>query len=331
MDVSTHVLDPEGDVIIVLKKCPEDLFSSSTTGSEYRIQASSKHLTLASAYFKSILDSKWAEGRSLQDKGTTEINASDFDLEAFIIVMNAVHGRQNKVPRVISVDIFSKIATVVDYYMCHNVVDMCKEVWLHHLKKDLETSIIWDSPNYSINHLTIWVWISWVFGLDEEFRCATHNIAKRHSGIFAPPDIPIPGVVIETINNYTWACADGLRTSLDKLLQDLRDGKHGCGFDCQSILYGALSLEIHRNSLSVIWGNDCRPQVSFESLLRQIESFKSPGRCQSCRYGYHSTEHCGLKHYIDSEVLKAAPIIRGLELSSFSCRGGDDAESLFGK
>ncbi|KAG2417468.1 hypothetical protein HFD88_008687 [Aspergillus terreus] len=200
----SHVLDPDGDVVIVLVKSTKNRATdASLNGSPddeskeenpeekpqgVRIRVSSKHLALASPYFKRMLGPNWEEGKSLRAAGSTSITATDFDLGALLVVLNAIHGRQDHLPRKLSLEMLAKVAVVVDYYQCHGVVDMAKELWINNLKPSFPTT-------YTEN-ATLWIWVAWVFSAAEEFESATTLAIRQCPGPFSPLGFPIPSVVI---------------------------------------------------------------------------------------------------------------------------------------
>lgn len=60
---------------------------------------SSKHMMLGSSVFAAMLQhSNFKEGRTLQSTGRVEVPLSEDDPIAFIILLNAIHGRTRKIP-----------------------------------------------------------------------------------------------------------------------------------------------------------------------------------------------------------------------------------------
>ncbi|KAK6810478.1 hypothetical protein RU639_013748 [Aspergillus parasiticus] len=94
----------------------------------FRIQASAKHLILASPVFQKALTEGWKEGFHLLEKGAVEITISGWDLDAFLILMN--------------------------YYQCQTLVQYFAEGWIKSLRVNLPTtysrdSMLWQSHNKS--------------------------------------------------------------------------------------------------------------------------------------------------------------------------------------
>ncbi|KAI4696662.1 uncharacterized protein J4E88_000840 [Alternaria novae-zelandiae] len=78
---------------------------------------SSRHLMLASSTFKRMLaQDGFAESVRNEADGLYHIAASDWDPEAFLIVLRIIHGRNKQVPRDISLEMMAKIAVLEDYY-----------------------------------------------------------------------------------------------------------------------------------------------------------------------------------------------------------------------
>lgn len=50
------------------------------------------------------------------------IEVYDWDAKAILIVMDIIHGRTHQVPRSIDLELLAKIALVIDFFDCHEVV-----------------------------------------------------------------------------------------------------------------------------------------------------------------------------------------------------------------
>jgi hypothetical protein len=65
-------------------------------GSCFRIQVSAKHLALASPVFKQILKAGWKESLTYLQKGSVEITADSYDIEALLILLHSFMARTTK-------------------------------------------------------------------------------------------------------------------------------------------------------------------------------------------------------------------------------------------
>lgn len=121
---------------------------------EVRMLVSSRHLCLASSTFRTMLQGPWHEGCS-NDEPTRQITTTEWDAEALLIVLDMVHGHHRAVPRSISLEMLAKIATIVDYYNCHEVTEVFVDHWILGLENNLPFS-------YGIE-CVLWLSVSWVF------------------------------------------------------------------------------------------------------------------------------------------------------------------------
>jgi hypothetical protein len=80
------------DEHLVQRKAEIESVSEAHDEGPFRIQVSAKHLMLASPYFKESLSGRWKESVGFLEKGSGEIPATNWDIEAFIILLRAIHG-----------------------------------------------------------------------------------------------------------------------------------------------------------------------------------------------------------------------------------------------
>lgn len=87
-----------------------------------QMRLSSSHLKTASAYFEAMFDGPWAENERDPESSTYSITAEDWDESMLVLLMKIIHGRLRDVKPVKDWESLSKIASMVDYYQCHDVV-----------------------------------------------------------------------------------------------------------------------------------------------------------------------------------------------------------------
>ncbi|KAF4509344.1 hypothetical protein G6O67_003522 [Ophiocordyceps sinensis] len=136
---------------------------------EIRMKLSSKHLMLASSYFKKMMTNQWKEA----DKNTAPgysyvVSATDWDAQALTILMRVIHGRTALVPRTIELELLAKIAVLVDYYDCFEAVAIFSETWNRNLDRTedgdpYEDEDLYEDLHYSKDTL-LRLFVSWCFG-----------------------------------------------------------------------------------------------------------------------------------------------------------------------
>jgi hypothetical protein len=137
--------------------------------SDVHMRVSSKHLILASPTFRSMLGPSFEEGQRLRTEGSTDIALGDDDPDAFVILLNIVHGLTRKVPRSVTLDMLTKLAVLVNYYQMHEVVELFSDTWIDNLVKE-------DLPESYSSEAIRWLLISWVFHRPVEFRAVSRVI-----------------------------------------------------------------------------------------------------------------------------------------------------------
>jgi hypothetical protein len=149
-----------------------------------RIRASSKHMKLASPVFRRMSAGKWKESRNLAAGKRFEIQSECEDVDAMLILMNIIHGRGSKVPREVTLDKLVEVAVLVDYYECHEVVDVMAEIWMDKLLGSMPSTYGKDTVS--------WIFISWVFQRPSAFTSATKIAATQSQQRIEPDGLPIP-------------------------------------------------------------------------------------------------------------------------------------------
>lgn len=150
---------------------------------EIRMLVSGKHLALASSYFQKMLAGPYIEGRA-GHSGLYQVKASDWDPEAFNIILTIIHGFHRHVPKSLSLEMLAKLAMIVDYYNCHESIELHADIWLANLESQL--------PTVYGRDCILGMVISWVFMQPDMFRKMA-QLALRHSGtLIEADDLPIP-------------------------------------------------------------------------------------------------------------------------------------------
>lgn len=148
---------------------------------------SGKHLELASPIFKTMLTGPFTEGKA-DSSGVRWITASDWDPEAFKIVLTIMHGYHRDVPKSLRFNLLVMIAMIVNYYDCLESVEVYTNVWL----EGFETAL----PTVYGRDCILYLFVSWVFSRPIMFQRMT-RLALRHSQkLIEAEDFPLPADII---------------------------------------------------------------------------------------------------------------------------------------
>ncbi|KAI1921312.1 hypothetical protein LOZ12_001242 [Ophidiomyces ophidiicola] len=212
--VPTHVIDPHGEVIIILRNAnapfavwndivktkptqptvdqtpPSDSQNEKDADSPERIfyiQVSAKHLMLASPVLEATLTGGWKESTNLLEKGSAEIAAENWDLEAFLILLRIIHCQNDKVPQELSLELFAKVTVLTDYYKCKSAVLFFARSWVRYFD---------DLPREFSRNAILWLWVAWYFDFSLEYEPVSFVVMAKSSGSIPTLGLPIPGSVL---------------------------------------------------------------------------------------------------------------------------------------
>ncbi|KAK2062937.1 hypothetical protein LY76DRAFT_535898 [Colletotrichum caudatum] len=328
VDEIAHAVDPEGDVVLVLRnpnkpfalwkvsdwapqakndkpdklrkksekadyrkvEQPEEpseaeqaLLSHDTNAHrefEIKFLLSSRHLILASRYYDKKLKGTWEEATSHRADGRYHLEASDWDPDALLILMNVIHGRTKSVPRRVDCEMLAKIAVLVDYYDCHEVVEVFASVWIDALKKQL--------PSECSRDLVLWLLIAHVFQQDEIFANITKTAVLKGQGPVPTMDLPIPAIVVDSIDRYRQDSVAFILNSLNDLRQSLLQGYGDYNDECSCIGLGALERAMYREGLLGL--SEPYPGHGVTELETIVRGFETPS-WSSFKSSYKRNDH----------------------------------------
>lgn len=167
------------------------------------MQVSSKHMMLASPVFKAMLTHSFQEGDTLRSTGEVEIPLPDDDPAVFTIILDIIHGRGRRVPRVVPLKLLALLSIVVDKYQLLEPVAVFSDVWINEAVEKLSA----EKPAGWL----LWLSISWVFRDAARFMQVT-DLVLRNSREGDPlvefasenfkPSLPIPQIVLGNFSEY---------------------------------------------------------------------------------------------------------------------------------
>ena len=188
MDVTVA---PRRDVVLVFDGVEME---GATDPKTIKMTVSSAHLVLKSRVFEAMLDRHQnQEAETLRAHGRVEVVLPDDDYNAFVIVMNVAHGHRRKVPRNVDLDTFARIATLVDKYEWHELMEDHAEKWCQDFS--WQQSFPWKLEHTHIPGL----WICWVLRFDSQLMDLTEVIIRHRNNAFdlqAVGEHPIPSPLL---------------------------------------------------------------------------------------------------------------------------------------
>ncbi|KAM3155659.1 hypothetical protein ABEW05_003800 [Botrytis cinerea] len=188
------------------------------------ILVSSKHMSLASPVFKAMLQGGFIEAITLKTTGKLELPLPDDDPAAMKILIDMIHGRMKLIPRKINLEMFTKLAILVDKYHCAEIACPYPDIWKNTLQDCAD----------SYEEMACWLCIAWQFELDAEFFRASKWIEAQGACDLVTMmarmknNLPIPKQVTDVIEMHR---LEGIRTavkSLEDFIKILQNPENRC-------------------------------------------------------------------------------------------------------
>ena len=139
---------------------------------------------LASPYLRKMYSGAWKEATDRDEDGLLPWHVGDlFDPDAFIIVMNVIHGLNRQIPLVVNLELLAKIAVVTDYLQCYESMEVFSVIWIDRLRDSL--------PNSYCRELILWIMVSAIFHDQDTFGSVTRTAILESNEELPSVGLPI--------------------------------------------------------------------------------------------------------------------------------------------
>ncbi|KAH6972423.1 hypothetical protein BKA56DRAFT_493469 [Ilyonectria sp. MPI-CAGE-AT-0026] len=279
-----------------------------------RLRVSSRHLILASPVFRRMLEGPWMESQACHGP-LREISVGEWDLEAFIIVLDIIHGHHRLVPRSLSLEMLAKVAVIVNYYDCVEVVEVFSDNWLKELEKD---------PPKSYGRESILALLaSWVFSAVDIFEQMTELAVRNSNCLIQAADLPIPGEILDSIDQSRQISVGRIFSALYTLLDSLTREEVGCFFECSSMILGSLTIQLNKHE--ILSPRATAPFSGYNVTAVQAIVYdirRTTWYTGNSRSSYHSSydlsvHSCNLLTHMEPTIAMVEGELKGLKLEDY--------------
>ncbi|PWY95001.1 hypothetical protein BO94DRAFT_456440, partial [Aspergillus sclerotioniger CBS 115572] len=201
--------------------------------------------------------------------GPVKIAAEGWDIEALLIILRVIHEQYDDIPQELSLEMLAKVAVVLHYYGCRELMVAFTETWMKALDKDIAETYCRD--------LMLWVWVTWCFREPSKFRLSTAIAMSSSEGLIDGWGLPIPEKIIESMNEDRHKFIEKQVSKVYSVFEDFTSGRHrGCSSECQSRVIGTLTR--YMKDMHILDPRPTAPYqgLNFKGLTNQITSCKSP-------------------------------------------------------
>ncbi|KAF5591092.1 hypothetical protein FPANT_5825 [Fusarium pseudoanthophilum] len=250
---------------------------------ELRYRVSSAHLMLASPVFRAMLDGPFKESSRNED-GCFEVKTSECSAQGLLILLDIIHGHHRDVPKTIAFSLLTEMAILVDYYQCHEIVEMFAENWIAAVVQ--EDKIEGSDSQTNISRL----FISWVFGKIELFNSVVYSLIKFTARPIQT-DLPLPSTILDSLEERRQSSTNRVLDNLYELLDSFWSKDGSCGKECTAIMLGTLIKQMLRFGLKVPRPMGGPPAQ--EKTLLELQEFAAQLESPTWRH-YRGTfpKHC---------------------------------------
>jgi hypothetical protein len=186
--------DPQIDV-----KNPESENEGEKVPLEASFFVSSRHLILASTYFKNSLSEKWDQ-HERDEKDRILIIETGWSKTGFKRLMRIIHGKTRAVSRITAVEEMAEMAQMVDYYDCLEVVEAYSPGWIDQLIKAEYSRHKSNSgvsgEEYYDRNVVMWIYIAWVVHHRDIFKMMTSVAIQGSRSEMRISELPLPEAVV---------------------------------------------------------------------------------------------------------------------------------------
>ncbi|KAG8159538.1 hypothetical protein KVR01_010175 [Diaporthe batatas] len=234
-----------------------------------------------------------------------KISATDWDEKAFKLLMDIVHGNSHNVPRHVDLELLAKIAVLVDYYKCYDVVKFYSDTWIEGLGETMNVT------QYSRDFVLV-LFVSCVFIQGTTFRDLTYQAMKQTTEPFRSLGLPFPERLIEEIERVRIRTVGAFLDGLHDLLRYLA-ARVSCGIACNAILVGTLYREMSARAILSPQPAPPYDGFSIDGIVQMARDIESPKGYRAKR----SLCQCGIQTFLIPLMEEATRGVQGLELENY--------------
>ncbi|UKZ70750.1 uncharacterized protein TrAtP1_011721 [Trichoderma atroviride] len=282
---------------------------------------SSRHLSLASPVFGTMLSGGWKESTvlierprkiaRLENSYTTnsesqprhQITATEWNTEAFLLLMNIIHGHHRKVPQKVDLETLAHFSILVDYYKCQEITEVFARIWIEKLAPSL--------PRSHCPPSMIWIFVSWVFSNASIFEKMTELALKGSQGPLETLCLPLPSVVLDAFEEKRTSSLQKMMHAVDEFRNGLLNSSIGCDLACTCMLLGALIKQSDR----LIHGQHV--QRSIKQVKLDFQGFETPAWGSLDSRGRATRHDCSIASQLMPAVDKVWYNLKGLKSDDY--------------
>ncbi|KAL4777980.1 hypothetical protein BJX76DRAFT_363164 [Aspergillus varians] len=190
----------------------------------------------------------------ISKKRTKNIIARDLDSEALLILLNVLHCQFETISRRVSLELLAKIAVIATNFACLGALGFCADMWILSLKDDISRL------RYS-RDLMLWLWITRAWNLRKEWQGAALRAVRQSPGTIPTLGLPFPSDLIRKIDEPREVAIRGIIDMIHERFLRALQAANGCPRYCSASLLGIWLLRMQETGLY-----PKKPEAPFQGL-----------------------------------------------------------------
>ncbi|KAL3605355.1 hypothetical protein FPOAC2_00299 [Fusarium poae] len=194
-----------------------------------------------------------------------EVTVTEWHAHALLTVFNIIHSKGSSIPRNVSMEFFTQVALIADYYHCAEALSFVAATWYSSFEKH--------ARKYG-KEVIMWLVIALVFSWDFVFHMAAYTVVHGGEGLSRVTIHDLPFLeILEELNKKRTRAIFELRQKLRTVDRELRKGEIGCDNTCRSMMVGSLVIEKETNRDLITTTCINHNAVSLSKVITAIKEF----------------------------------------------------------
>ncbi|GIK05968.1 hypothetical protein Aspvir_010085 [Aspergillus viridinutans] len=172
-------------------------------------------------------------------------------------------------------------------------------------------------PSTYSRTLILWLWVAWYFNIPTKFKKATSIAMSQSKDEINALELPIPARIIYEMNQKRQQAICKIILQLQRECEAFMRGSKGCSFECSSIMLGSLTKQMLSEGLLESEVKFYYKGCNVTGLIKSVQSFVAPNwRASIYRHQTGYIDH-KCPHSSFSLLEGSGDTLEGLKLKQF--------------
>ncbi|GIC87613.1 uncharacterized protein Aud_003998 [Aspergillus udagawae] len=172
-------------------------------------------------------------------------------------------------------------------------------------------------PSTYSRNLILWLWVAWYFNIPMKFKKATSIAMSQSKDEINALQLPIPARIIYEMNRKRQQTICKIILQLQREREAFMTGSKGCSFECSSIMLGSLTKQMLSKGLLESEVEFYYRGFNVTDLIKSVQSFLAPNWRVSIYSHQQGYINHNCPHSSFSRLGGSGDTVEGLKLKQF--------------